>query len=211
MNQISDSESQLLINEQKLLIGLKEIRLIGRSRNVRDRIIGFRTLRGKEDEDIMNAFVHYFLRHLIPNNVWLASRSEEKAGKLFTLQDEAFAILVSMNSWSVWEKLASGEKRQRGKLGDTLFTNQRKNINGETVMIKGWSNEGMKEFNNILRYLMNVRNKLETIEIERNIMMRYRDIDFIRKGKRKRDSNDESILQDREIPLDAYNISFVQV
>ena len=42
-------------------------------------------------------------------------------------------------------------------------------------------------------------------------MMRYKRIDTMRKGKRRRESNDEYILQDREIPLDAYNITFVQV
>ena len=42
-------------------------------------------------------------------------------------------------------------------------------------------------------------------------MMRYRAIDSIRKGKRKSNSNNEYILQDREMPLDAYNITLVQV
>ena len=84
----------------------------------------------------------------------MASRLEERTGKLFTIQDEAFAVLLTMNSWNVWEKLASGEKRGRGQHGDTLFTNQKKSINGETIMVKGWSNDGMKELNKILCYLI---------------------------------------------------------
>ena len=69
----------------------------------------------------------------------------------------------------------------------------------------------MIEFNKIVRYLSQVRNKDDIIEIERKVMMRYREIDTMRKGKRRRESNDEYILQDREVPLDAYNMSFVQI
>ena len=211
LTQGSDNATELQTNCNKILIGLKEIRVIGRRADIKDRIAGFKMLRGKKDVDIMNAFVHYILSHLIPHNVWLASRSEERTGKLFTIQDEAFAVLLTMNNWNVWEKLATGEKRGRGQHGDTLFTNQKEDINGETIMLKGWSNDGMKEFNKILRYLIQVRNSDDTIEMEREIMMRYRAIDSLRKGKRKRDSNNEHILNDREMPLDAYNITFVQV
>ena len=211
LTEISDDATEAEKHKNQLLIGLKAIREIGRRADDRDKISGFRMLRGMKDENIMNAFVHYFLNHLIQHNVWWASRSEERTGKLFTIQDEAFALLVTMNSWGIWEKMASGEKRGRGKLGDTLFTNKVMNINGESLMMKGWNNKGMKEYNNILRYLIQVRNNDEIIEIERSIMMRYRRIDTMRKGKRRRESNDEYILQDREIPLDAYNITFVQV
>jgi len=167
LTQGSDNATELQTNCNKILIGLKEIRVIGRRANIKDRIAGFKMLRGKKDVDIMNAFVHYILSHLIPHNVWLASRSEERTGKLFTIQDEAFAVLLTMNNWNVWEKLATGEKRGRGQHGDTLFTNQKKSINGETIMLKGWSNDGMKEFNKILCYLIQVRNSDDTIEMER--------------------------------------------
>ena len=200
-----------LTHKQRLLKGLHKIRVTGKRADIRDRIVGFRTLRDLKDENVLLAFVDYVLKHMIANNVWLASRSEEKAGNLFSLHDEAFAILTMMNNWDEWEKMASGERRGRGKQGDTLFTNQKKSINGKSLLVKGWSNEGMIEFNKIVRYLSQVRNKDDIIEIERKVMMRYREIDTMRKGKRRRESNDEYILQDREVPLDAYNMSFVQI
>ena len=47
LTQESDNATQLQTNHQKLLIGLKDIRVIGRRADIKDRIAGFKMLRGK--------------------------------------------------------------------------------------------------------------------------------------------------------------------
>ena len=47
LTQESDNATQVQTNCQKILIGLKEIRVIGRRADIKDRIAGFKMLRGK--------------------------------------------------------------------------------------------------------------------------------------------------------------------
>ena len=67
---------------------------------------------------------------------------------IFTIHNEGFALLTLINNWKVWEAMAKGAKRTRGSEAMTLFTNVKETYNnGAEVKIKGWSNEGLKEFN----------------------------------------------------------------
>ena len=119
-----------LTHKQRLLKGLHKIRVTGKRADIGDRIVGFRTLRDLKDENVLLAFVDYVLKHMIANNVWLASRSEEKTGNLFSLHNEAFAILTMMNNWDEWEKMASGERRGRGEQGDSCLQIKRRVLMG---------------------------------------------------------------------------------
>ena len=108
--------------------------------------------------------------------------------------------------------MAKGEKREKGRQLETIFTNQKKQIGDIEVRMKGWSNNGMREFNKTLRYLISVRNLYEWQKIENELMNEYKEMDDDKSGKkRKRDNNDEILLMDREAPLDAYSLNFVQV
>ena len=93
----------------------------------------------------------------------------------------------------------------------TLFTNKKQRYNsGVEVKIKGWSNEGLKEFNNILRYLITVRNKSDMKNLETELMEEEKEMLVDKTRKRKRENNDDQMIAEREIPLDAYNINFIQ-
>ena len=148
---------------------------------------------------------------MVTTSIWMATRSEQRAGLLFTIHDEAFAILVMMNSWSVWENIVKGErKRRRGEVGQTLFTNQMKVVNDSTLRLKGWNSEGMHEFNENLTYLVTVRNSEEVINIEKDILNEYKDMDYSTR-KQKRKNNNEALLAERVKPFDGYNMLFEQV
>ena len=106
--------------------------------------------------------------------------------------------------------MANGEKRLKGKPSDTLFTNKNLTLNDIQMMNKGWTNEGLKEFNVILRYLASVRNKNEMKQIEEELKREYEEYSMLQLGKRKRKNNDELLMSEREVPLDGYSLGFNQ-
>ena len=192
-----ENESHLEKYNRQLLLGLKKIRNIANLENQEERLDQLRRLRGRFNHDIFHSYVHYGLNHVIPNNVWNVSRSQSRIGQVFTIHDEAFVILIMMNNWKVWESMAKGEKREKGRQLETIFTNQKKQIGDIEVRMKGWSNNGMKEFNKTLRYLISVRNLYEWQKIENELMNEYKEMDDDKSGKkRKRDNNDEILLMD---------------
>ena len=148
---------------------------------------------------------------MVATSTWNGSKDNVRLSYIFSIHDEAFAILTIMNNWKVWERMAKGEKRPRGNESLTLFTNKKQRYNsGVEVKIKGRSNEGLKEFNNILRYLITVRNKSDMKNLEMELMEGEKDMLVDKTRKRKRDNNDDQMIAEREIPLDAYNINFIQ-
>ena len=212
--EVTESDSIMDRYDKLLLIGLDKIRKIATKENINDRIIGLRKLRDTNDKDIIRAFFHYALSNLIFKSTWLLQRSTQRAGMIFSICDEAYAILVMMNSWDVFERLSSGEERRRGKILKTLFTNSKVESNNPNVTIKvlkGWSGKGMREFNEITTYLLGVRNEEYIIELENELMQEYEELDMENTGKRKRDGNDDFLLEDRVTPFDGYSIGFQQV
>ena len=200
--------------DKLLLIGLEKLRKIATQESMNDRIVGLRKLRNTNDKDIIRAFFHYALSNMISRSNWLLERSTQRAGLIFSICDEGYAILVMMNNWDVYERLSNGEKRTRGKLLKTLFTNNKVESNNPNItikMLKGWSGKGVKEFNEITTYLLSVRNEEYVTDLENELMQEYKELDADNTGKRKRDGNDEFILEDRVTPFDGYNNVFQQL
>ena len=193
---------------------MDKIRKVATQESMNDRIVGLRKLRDTNDKDIIRAFFHYVLSNMLSKITWLLERSTQRAGMTFSICDEGYAILVMMNNWDVYKRLSNGEERKRGKLLKTLFTNNKVETNDPKVkikMLKGWSGKGVKEFNEITTYLLNVRNEEYVIELEDELMQEYKELDMENIGKRKRDGNDEFILEDRVTPFDGYSVEFEQV
>ena len=163
------------------------------------------------DKDVMRLFFHYILSSMISNSMWSVGKTKQQAGLLFTIQDEAFTLLLMMNNWEVWEKMALGEKRGKGMSDKTLFTNKSVDLNNVSVCIKGWSNDGLKEFNEIVNYLTTVRNNSNVIDIENEILEEYQNVFFDKSKKRRRTINDNAIWQERVRPFDGYSMNFEQV
>ena len=201
-------------NHEKILLkGLGSLRSIANINDKDTRVRNIKTIRSKKNKNMMIAFVHYCLSHVVPSSTWSINRSEYQIRKIFTIQDEAFVLLVMMNNWKVWEQMAKGEKRDRGKNWDnfTLYTNKKKNYAGKEILIKGWSNDGMTEFNNCQMILKDERGKKTSIEMEDDIVEYYNELDMNKNGKRKRDNHDELILAERVMPLDGYCVNFTEV
>ena len=197
--------------ENLMLRGLQKLRKIGRIEDTKQRIKGMRMIRTNSDKEIFRSFVHYVLKYMVPINTWNGSKESVKLSYIFTIHDEAFAILTMMNNWNVWEMMAKGEKRGRGSESNTLFTNVKMITNtGIEIKMKGWSNEGLKEFNQILRYLITVRNKDEIKMVEMGLLEEQKELTKNKIKKRKRENEDEVLIAEREVPLDGYNLLFMQ-
>ena len=205
-----DELSSEELYHEKLLYGLAKIRRLCSVTDITLRKSNIRRMRERFNIDIYRAFAHYGLSNVVPSNVWNVSKSEDRISKIFSIQDEAFVLLLLMNNWSVFESMARGEKRERGKQWETLFTNRTKTYNGVQVKIKGWNNEGLKEFNETINYLTTVRNMDAVINVEENLMKEYKEMRNKRRGKRKRDNNDDLILAERVLPQDGYSQTFIQ-
>ena len=197
--------------ERILLQGLNKLRDLGNIESVSRRVKEIRMLRSQKDKDLMRSFVQYGLRHMISINAWNASKENVRISHIFSIHDEAFAILLIMNNWTVWEKMALGHKRSIGENSGTLYTNKviKKNEKVSTV-VRGWSNQGLKEFNVILKYLVTVRNKVEIKQVENMLKEEYKENNEKRLRKRKRQNQDENLIAEREVPLDAYSLEFSQ-
>ena len=83
--------------------------------------------------------------------------------------------------------------------------------NDVKINVKGWSNDGLKEFNVTLRYLMTVRNKFNMKQMKEELLDEEKELGSMNLRKRKREcNNDEALISEREVPLDAYSLNFSQ-
>ena len=213
-SETDESETDLTEDEKyqkKLLVGLKKIRRIAKCNSQDLKISGIRRMRHRFNIDIIRAFVHYGLSHVIQANNWAIYRSQKRISRTFSIQDEAWVLLLFMNNWDVWESIAKGGKRKKGTKSDTLFTNKKKRYNDNEIMMKGWNNDGLREFNNTLNYLVTVRNMDSIITLESKLLEEFKEIDQKRSRKRKRDSSDKLILADMVLPMDGYSQNFIQM
>lgn len=204
--------------ERRALRGLKKLREIGKTDDVVRRIEGFRKLRSGKDVDLLRGFVHFCLKNVIFNATWTVNRSDMRLGEMFTIQDEAFALMLMMNCWVVWEDKAKGVSVERGRKAKTIFTNTLLRVRSrggdvKEVLNKGWNNASVKEFNNCMKYLKTVRNLDSYKLIEMSLLEEYKELDKDgRKAKRRRVVDDDlTDLLDIEEPMDAYNFDFVQL
>lgn len=196
--------------KRKLLYGLAKIR---RAINVSDEALSIsntRRIRERYNIHVYRALTHYGLCHVIPTNLWNVRKLESRISQIFTIQDEAFVLLLMMNNWKVWENMAKDDNLDDDELSKPLFTNTFKTYNGVKIKIKGWNNEGLREFNETANFLTTVRNMDKVIEIETELKEEFIEMKVNRRAKRKSDNNDELILADRVLPQDGYSQTFIQ-
>jgi hypothetical protein len=91
----------------------------------------------------MTAFT-FVIEHLVPavigKKTWNKSKCTEIVSKQFSPSDEAFRYLILSNSYDLW-KSANGSKMGTGTLTK----------DGTNKKYCGWTKQGMKVFNDILR------------------------------------------------------------
>ena len=181
-------------------------------------------IREMENTDMFRTFVHFCLQHTRSKIDWQYERQDVRISNFFSVFDEAFIILLMMNSWDEFELVAKGENIPRGNR-KTLFTNcsvdsLESSSNGSsdrsvatgsdvrsrigtsvTKKIKGWSVRGIERYNDIIKHVYKMRQKQEQKDMENIIMREYSTLDESKKRKRKRDESD----LETEIEVDAFD------
>ena len=183
-------------------------------------------IRDQKNTDLFRAFVHFFLQHTRMKNTWMFERSTQRLGQFFSIHDEAFTILILMNSWGEFEELSkSNTSKIDKKIRKTLYTNCLVTKDGKVVLpddenridtsvktrkIKGWTREGMQMYGQILVHLRSIRNDQSQITMENTLLEEYKAIDNGTRKRKRDDETDDDDDDDIEIP-DIFNFEFTAV
>ena len=117
-------------------------------------------LRYPDDEEPYFFFLDKILECVAGRRGWKKARTTQLVSQYCTVSDEAFALLTLENNWEKWEKR---QKRGPGKYTSSTQGNK---------MFEGWSEEGLKRYNQIYQVVKQDRNKKEAKAFE----MRFRDL-----------------------------------
>lgn len=183
-------------------------------------------IRDQKNTDLFRAFVHFFLQHTRMKNTWLYERSTQRIGHFFTIHDEAFTILILMNSWGEFEELSTkNTSKIDKKVRKTLYTNCLITKDGKAVLpnddnaidttietrkSKGWTKEGLIMYGTILKHLKKIRNDANQVAMETALLEEYKVIDNGTRKRKRGDEMDGDDDDDVEI-LDAFNFEFTAV
>ncbi len=183
-------------------------------------------IRDQKNTDLFRAFVHFFLQHTRMKNTWLYERSTQRIGHFFTIHDEAFTILILMNSWGEFEELSTkNTSKIDKKVRKTLYTNCLIAKDGKAVLpnddnaidttietrkSKGWTKEGLIMYGTILKHLKKIRNDANQVAMETALLEEYKVIDNGTRKRKRGDEMDGDDDDDVEI-LDAFNFEFTAV
>jgi hypothetical protein len=100
---------------------------------------------------------------------WKAQKAKKTISKsCATVSDEAFALLLMVNSWEKFEYLADskGTADEKTEVPSTLFTEKK----GRNRKMQGWSNEGIVKFNALCRFVQEDRKSKEGKEFEQEFL-----------------------------------------
>jgi len=215
----------------KLLMGLHQIRMkmlehIHDPDSILESLLDIRRTSTNDTTNVLYAFVHYFLKHLVTKTTWGRGFTLQRIGNLFSEDDEAFAILVMINAWNEWEFLVSAPQRNLvtdKKNKKTRYTNckvdkQPMEDDNETVRdsesgtcpsqcsgikttakVRGWSREGLDMYNTITNEIGMLREQDDQVQLEEALLYFYQQLDTNKKNRSRR-VNDESINAIRKNP-----------
>jgi hypothetical protein len=100
-------------------------------------------------------FVEYMAGAVIGQRKWKTTRCYARLSKHMTVSDEAFMLLVLENQYELWIN-SDSNKVGRGKYTE----------HGPNRKFCGWTNEGMRRFNELLEDVRGNRNKQYSDEVE---------------------------------------------
>lgn len=234
LNRIGANDNLDVDNPPDSIKGMKEIRELAlENRNH----LSLMNLRDMKNPVMFRSFVDYCLMNTIGTIEWKGLKTEEVVSSVFTVHDEAFAILVMMNCWDEWEDRAKGKKIDRKNV-KTLFTKSRDSDREQSVssndirtqlrgiggrgavnnsnnkVTRGWNKEGMCMFNKLVKHIHTMRKDAYQVQMESDLKNSYKNEsrDNYEQHSRKRKAEEIAILdsvEEEEVALDAYNFEEV--
>ena len=114
----------------------------------------------------------YFITTLLPKIAHHRIRFDKKKRKqmisrIFTIQDEAFELLILCNEYDVW--VWQRQEREKGKKGNQLRT-KKKFVDWNSGNNKSWSGQGISIFNCLCLEIQLRRDTEESKKMEKDLM-----------------------------------------
>jgi len=197
--------------------------------NIRELLLGLRTIRefmekGKIERDTLplflrsdkvtiqtfRAYVFFCLNCAIPRIEWEPNRSQVRIGKLFTIFDEAMIQLFMLNHWDNWVGESKGKPINKQNR-QSIYTWCKCSKKG--TIIRGWSGDGLKRYDKLLRELATLRNNDTQVDMENILMKEYKDMEEDTSSNRKRKIGHE--INEKEYEhydmIDPYDFNYTPV
>lgn len=141
-----------------------------------------------KDEDSFAAFVHFVLSSTIRKSTWRLGRNKKMISQLFTIHDEALALLLLENSSEGWRDVANGVAVDKRNL-KTKYTCKGKSVHSDGG--RGWTDNGMRRFSALTDIVRQSRSNGQRVEIEARLKRAYTLKTGYVQGGHEDDSEDE--------------------
>ncbi len=138
-------------------------------------------------------FCQRFLKCVVGEQKWNSKHLVEPIRDFVTPSDEAFVILVLENNCSVWVDMWDKDNMKESNVVP-LWTNGGQNKkdrnNGSTGKHKGWSNEGVNRFNQLMVGVM--RNRKNFPNFDTDLLQKWQEERQENGKKKKHKKTDET-------------------
>jgi hypothetical protein len=114
-------------------------------------------LRGP-DSDAFKFFCNHFLQNVIGKIEWRTNKAVKKITDVATPSDEAFALLLLENSEDRWRDMHVKRNLKTSDVPAKYTNAGNKTKKGHSCKFKGWNNNGIKRFNQLLDVVIANRN-----------------------------------------------------
>lgn len=123
-------------------------------------------------------FLNTVLECVAGRKEWKAEKTKLLVSKsCVTVSDEAFAMLLLVNSWDKFQFIASNpDNKDKNELPSTRYTEKK----GRNKKFLGWSQEGINHFNQLCKFVMEDRSSDAGKDFEKEFLQYHQD-EMIRK------------------------------
>ena len=126
----------------------------------------FPDLRLQEDADLFRTFVEFALIHFASCTTWRYKCYNTPVSQIFTVSDEALAMLLLENSMQDLKWIIRREEKMPHNISIPRYT---KRMEGSPEKFRGWHKNGIRRYNKLYRRIVTNRVKKESIEKEDSI------------------------------------------
>ena len=178
-----------------------------------DKTSFFVDMRKNENHELFQAFVEYCLIHSISSMNWRTKCYNTTVSKMFTVADEAMAILLLENNAKDLKLIKDTRRKIPRKQQNSKFTKiDKEGDSGESF--QGWHKKGIKRYNELFKIIKESRKLSSSIELESKLLTKFSNI----KGKVYREdeeiqedcNNDDDDDDDDVFAMDEFEIEEIQ-
>ena len=166
----------------------------------------FETMRTNQDKEHFNTFIELCLIHSTTAVRWRYKCYCTPISKIFTICDEALAMLMLENNVADLKRINSEKRKLTRKESTPKYTRVNKDTGNK---FQGWHKDGIKRFNELYKVVKEQREKEESKELEielRNKFARLGNNDNNQGEGRQMQQGSDNDNSDNEIEEDVFAI-----